>query len=62
VFTTHISKTIATAIALGFFAFMPERALAHCDGLDGPVVKAAQRALDPQSSARADLGAGEGRT
>jgi hypothetical protein len=30
---------------------MPARALAHCDGLDGPVVKAAQRALDSRNPA-----------
>jgi hypothetical protein len=30
---------------------MPARALAHCDGLDGPVVQAAQRALDTRNPA-----------
>jgi len=34
--TTDVSRTIAVAIALGFFALVPARALAHCDGLDGP--------------------------
>jgi hypothetical protein len=29
----------------------PARVLAHCDGLDGPVVKAAQRALDTRNPA-----------
>jgi uncharacterized protein DUF6448 len=29
----------------------PRPALAHCDGLDGPVVKAAQRALDTRNPA-----------
>jgi hypothetical protein len=29
----------------------PSRALAHCDGLDGPVVKAAQRALETRNPA-----------
>ena len=29
----------------------PERVLAHCDGLDGPVVKAAQKALDTRNPA-----------
>ena len=29
----------------------PARALAHCDGLDGPVVKAAQIALDTRNPA-----------
>jgi len=41
VVTTNISRMIAVAIGLGFVALMPARALAHCDGLDGPVVKAA---------------------
>ena len=36
---------IWTALAI-FVLAAPTRALAHCDGLDGPVVKAAQRALD----------------
>jgi len=49
--TTNISWKIAVAIALGFFALMPAGALAHCDGLDGPVVKAAQRALDGRNPA-----------
>ena len=30
---------------LTFAANFPQTALAHCDGLDGPVVKAAQQAL-----------------
>lgn len=41
------SKTLLTvlaALAVAVF-FAPSRALAHCDGLDGPVVKAAQKAL-----------------
>jgi hypothetical protein len=33
------------AIVLPLILLGAERALAHCDGLDGPVVKAAQRAL-----------------
>jgi len=48
---TNISRRITVAIGLGFFALMPARALAHCDGLDGPVVKAAQRALDTRNPA-----------
>jgi len=51
VFTTHVSRTISAAIALGAFALAPARALAHCDGLDGPVVKAAQRALESRNPA-----------
>ena len=50
---TNISRKTAVAIALGFFAFVPARALAHCDGLDGPVVKAAQRSLDTRNPALA---------
>ncbi len=30
---------------LGLLVFAPNFALAHCDGMDGPVVKAAQKAL-----------------
>ena len=33
------------------FALSPAHALAHCDGLDGPVVKAAQRALETRNPA-----------
>jgi hypothetical protein len=36
---------IAVFIATGLFV-QPAAAIAHCDALDGPVVKAAQRALD----------------
>jgi hypothetical protein len=49
--TTNISQVIALAVGLGFFALTPIRALAHCDGVDGPVVKAAQRALDTRNPA-----------
>ena len=31
---------------LGLVVLMPGRALSHCDGMDGPVVKSAQKALD----------------
>lgn len=31
---------------LGLLLFAPRYALAHCDGMDGPVVKAAQKALE----------------
>jgi hypothetical protein len=50
---TNISRVIAVAAGLGFFALTPVRALAHCDSLDGPVVKAAQRALDTRNPALA---------
>jgi hypothetical protein len=36
--------TVLATLALAVF-FAPFRAQAHCDGLDGPVVKAAQKAL-----------------
>lgn len=39
-------KTLATfAIVFGLFLFACSEAIAHCDTMDGPVVKAAQRAL-----------------
>lgn len=47
---TNFSRLIALA-GFGFFALMPARALAHCDGLDGPVVTAAQRALETRNPA-----------
>ena len=39
----------ALVSAIGFAA--PSRAFAHCDGLDGPVVKAARAALDARNPA-----------
>jgi len=39
-----ISLPLALLAAAAFLA--PHTALAHCDGMDGPVVKAAQKALD----------------
>lgn len=48
---TNFSQLIAVAVGVGFFALTPARALAHCDGLDGPVVKAAQRALETRNPA-----------
>ena len=49
--STKLSRVLAVAVGLGFFALTPVRALAHCDGLDGPVVKAAQRALETRNPA-----------
>ena len=37
---------LAVLTVLATTAFAPNRALAHCDGLDGPVVKGAQNALE----------------
>lgn len=34
------------AVMLAVLLLVPSRVLAHCDGMDGPVVKAAQRALE----------------
>ena len=48
---TNCSRLIAVAVGVGLFALTPARALAHCDGLDGPVVKAAQRALESRNPA-----------
>jgi hypothetical protein len=48
---TNVSRLMAVAVGLGCFALTPARALAHCDGLDGPVVKAAQRALETRNPA-----------
>ncbi len=48
---TNFSRLIAVAVGVGLFALTPARALAHCDGLDGPVVKAAQRALETRNPA-----------
>lgn len=36
---------LAILAALGIFMLIPRSAIAHCDGMDGPVVKAAQKAL-----------------
>jgi hypothetical protein len=41
-------------------AITPAPALAHCDGLDGPVVKAAQRALETRNPAFALIWVQEG--
>ena len=38
--------TCGAVAALGAFFLLASRVHAHCDGLDGPVVKAAQKALD----------------
>ena len=43
----HTLGTLLTSLLVFGFTFVaPARALAHCDGLDGPVVKAAQKALE----------------
>ena len=50
-FTRRTSQLLSVVGALGLLAVTPVRALAHCDGLDGPVVKAAQRALETRNPA-----------
>jgi hypothetical protein len=48
---TKSSPVIWAAVAVAFLGLAPARALAHCDGLDGPVVKAAQLALETRNLA-----------
>ena len=38
-------------VALAMSVFLPSRVFAHCDGLDGPVVKAARAALEARNVA-----------
>ena len=45
----HVFTTLI--VILGLVLFAPTSVLAHCDGLDGPVVKAAQRALESGNAA-----------
>lgn len=48
----NVSATCIAAVTV-LFTLAPVQALAHCDALDGPVVKAAQRALETRSAAPA---------
>lgn len=48
-----IPVVLVSLVVFGFMLVAPSRAIAHCDGLDGPVVKAAQRALDTGNPALA---------
>ncbi|MEO8593122.1 MAG: DUF6448 family protein, partial [Candidatus Solibacter sp.] len=43
--TDRVPRLRTAIAALAFVALMPSLVLAHCDGLDGPVVKAARQAL-----------------
>ena len=43
---------MSAAFAAGWIVLTPGHVFAHCDGLDGPVVKAAQAALDTREVAR----------
>ena len=49
---TNITS-VGAALALLLMAVTPTRLLAHCDGWDGPVVTAAQRALETRNPALA---------
>ncbi len=44
--TNRAPRYLTVLAALAFVALMPRPVLAHCDGMDGPVVKAARQALD----------------
>ena len=44
---------LVAALVLGTLVFTPARGLAHCDGLDGPVVTAARQALEKNEVTRA---------
>ena len=46
-----LMQMLSVSGALVWLAAAPAPALAHCDGLDGPVVKAAQRALETRNPA-----------
>lgn len=48
---TNMTCVMCAALALVLVAITPTRAGAHCDAVDGPVVKAAQRALDTRNPA-----------
>jgi hypothetical protein len=43
--TIRLFCPLLSTYALAAWLFFPAVARAHCDGMDGPVVKAAQRAL-----------------
>jgi hypothetical protein len=45
---TIVTRSIGSVLFIGLTLIAPARAVAHCDGIDGPVVKAAQRALDTE--------------
>ena len=49
--TNVIMWLVCSITAFGLVLLSPERVLAHCDGLDGPVVKAARQALDTRNAA-----------
>lgn len=58
--STVINSLTWALLALGVIFLAPNRVLAHCDGLDGPVVKSAQRALATRNPAFALMWVQEG--
>ena len=48
-FRHRFSGLACPVLLVGFTLVSPASALAHCDGLDGPVVKAARKALDTRN-------------
>jgi hypothetical protein len=50
-FRTIVTLLTWPMLAFGLTLITPTRVLAHCDGLDGPVVKAAQKALETRNPA-----------
>ena len=49
--TRSFARLPLQLFALAMSVFLPVRVFAHCDGLDGPVVKAARAALDARNVA-----------
>ena len=43
---TFTTPSIVSILLFTIALFLPKQVMAHCDGLDGPVVKAAQTALE----------------
>lgn len=54
------NRVLVGAVALACLALTPSGVLAHCDGMDGPVVQAAQRALETGDPAFALIWVQEG--
>lgn len=48
---TRSTWLIGSVIVFAVSLLVPARAIAHCDGMDGPVVKAAQKALETRNPA-----------
>lgn len=48
---THLRRLTGTMLVCALSLVAPARVLAHCDGLDGPVVQAARQALETRNPA-----------